>query len=175
MVVPRFFSIFVFFLFTIVLTAQEGWMVAVGPTVAPANSLTGGNFRAYLGTSPTFCFGPEISVFPYQTTTEEYETSLFEVNLNAHYVFELAHRFGVYPLSGLNYTNENERSLMHSDEIEKHNALGINYGVGAHYSINRVLLFAEFKGIISELSDEFFTIGAVIVLKKPEKKAHHEQ
>ncbi|MDT0605434.1 hypothetical protein [Croceitalea rosinachiae] len=171
----RSFIISAVFLFTFISTAQEGLMVAMGPTVTSSTSLTGINLRAYLGTSPTFCFGPEVSVFPYQTTSDEYETNLFEVNFNAHYVFELAHRFGVYPLSGFNYTNENERSLMHSDEVEKHNALGINYGLGTHYSINRVLLFAEFKGVISELSDEFFTIGAVILLKKPQKKLHHEQ
>ncbi|WP_350292957.1 hypothetical protein [uncultured Croceitalea sp.] len=172
MYILRLFSIFTIFLFTIVSTAQEGWMVGLGPT--GTSSLVGGNIRAYIGTSPVFCFGPEISVFPYQMSNPGYETSLFELNLNAHYVFEVAHRFGVYPLSGFNYTNEKERLLLDTEEVEKHSAFGFNYGFGAHYSINRVLLFAEFKGVAGELSDEFFTLGAIVLLKKPQKKSHHE-
>ncbi|GMN05796.1 hypothetical protein MTsPCn5_11850 [Croceitalea sp. MTPC5] len=160
--------------FSLCTHAQEGWMVGLGPITAPAPSLLGGNVRAYLGTSPTFCFGPEVSIFPYQSTTEESETSLYELNFNAHYVFELAHRFGVYPLSGFNYTNEKERLLLDTEEIEEEDALGINYGIGAHYSINRVLLFAEFKGVVSQLSDEFFTVGAIVLLSKPQKKPHQE-
>lgn len=99
MYIFRLFSTFTIFLFTIISTAQEGWMVGLGPT--GTSSLIGGNIRAYIGTSPVFCFG-------------------------------------------------------------------------AHYNINRVLLFAEFKGVIGELSDEFFTLGAIVLLKKPQKKLHHE-
>ena len=153
--------------------AQVGWMPGVGPSIAPGNSLSGVNTRIYYGVNERFCFGPEISFFPYQQLTDTYETQLWEANVNAHYVFELAHRLGIYPLSGLNYSIENER-LLNSDEIERHNALGINYGAGLHYSINRVLLFTEFKGVVGQLSDEFITLGAVFLLTKPKSENHHQ-
>ena len=171
----QFLFTFAFFLVTSITFSQEGWMVGLGPTTAPAPSLIGANARAYLGVSPVFCFGPEISIFPYQETTEGYETSLIEANFNAHYVFEVAHRLGVYPLSGFNYTSERERLETNIEEIEKENALGINYGLGMHYSSNQVLFFAEFKGVISRLSDEFFTVGAIVLLERPKKKIHHEK
>ncbi len=152
--------------FSIYVSGQEGWMPGVGPTLATSTSLKGVNARAYYGVNERFCFGPELSVFPYQEISDEYETSLWEANFNAHYLFELAHRLGTYPLGGLNYTSENERSIIHSDEIEKQRGFGINYGLGLHYNINRVLLFTEFKGVVGELSDEFFTIGVVVLLRK---------
>lgn len=154
------------------LFSQEGWMPGIGPTTAPAPSLIGMNARVYYGVNERFCFGPEFSIFPYQETSNDYETALWEANFNAHYVFELAHRFGTYPLAGLNYTNEDERLIANSNDVESHNAFGVNYGLGFHYNINRVLLFTEFKGVIGQLSDEFFTVGAVVLLKKPDNKQH---
>ena len=153
--------------------AQEGWMIGLAPTTAPAPSLIGGNARAYFGVDPRFCFGPEVSVFPYQDVDDQYELSLIELNLNAHYLFELVHRFGVYPLGGFNYSIEQERLLTDIDEVDKHNALGLNYGLGVHYNINQVLLFAEFKGVVSELSDEFFTLGVVVLLQKSSPASRH--
>lgn len=147
-------------------------MIGIGPTLAPTNSLTGGNARVYYGTDPRFCFGPEISVFPYQKTADQFEERLFEANLNAHYLFELAHRLEFYPLSGINYTVETERSTINLEE-EEHTAPGINVGLGLHYSFGQVLVFSEFKSVIGELSDEFFTLGAVIMLKKPGGTSGH--
>ena len=141
-------------------------MPGIGPTLATSTSLTGVNARAYYGINERFCFGPELSIFPYQDISNEYETLLWEANLNAHYVFELAHHLGTYPLGGLNYTFENERSRVHSDEIERQRAIGVNYGLGLHYNINQLILFTEFKGVIGELNDEFLTIGVVILLRK---------
>ncbi len=148
-------------------------MVGFAPTIAPTNSLIGGNARLYYGTDPRFCFGPEISFFPYQKTADQFEEQLFEANLNAHYLFELAHRFEFYPLTGINYTVETERSTGDLEDEEEHTAPGINYGLGLHYSFGRVLIFGEFKSVIGELSDEFFTLGTVILLKKPGATSHH--
>ena len=159
-----------FLLFSSFVLAQEGWMPGIGPSIAPKNSFSGVNTRVYYGVNERFCFGPDVSFFPFQQLNDEYETQLWEANFNLHYVFEIAHRLGVYPLSGFNYTFESERTISHSDEIEKHSAPGLNYGVGMHYSINRIILFTEFKGVISELDDEFFTLGIVLLLKKHEKK-----
>nr|WP_299342628.1 hypothetical protein [Allomuricauda sp.] len=152
--------------------AQEGFMLGVGPTLTSENSLLGTNARVYYGTSPKFCFGPEISIFPYQKTTDEVEERLFEANLNAHYLFEFAHRFEVYPLTGVNYTIENERSATDLEE-EEHSAAGINFGLGLHYSFGQVLVFSEFKSVVGELNDEFFTLGAVFMLKKSGATENH--
>lgn len=155
------------------LVAQEGWMPGIGPAIANNTSSIGINTRAYYGIDERFCFGPELSIFPYKEINDAYEASLWEVNLNAHYVFELAHRFGTYPLAGFGYTVEKERSLTNMEEIERHSAPGINYGIGLHYAVNRVLLFGEFKGVIGDLNDEFFTVGIVILLKKPNNQNQH--
>ena len=145
-------------------------MPGIGPTVAASTSLSGVNSRVYYGVDERFCFGPELSFFPYQKISDEYEVSLFEMNFNAHYVFEVAHHLGIYPLGGFNYTFENERSNFDSEEMERHQAAGVNYGLGLHYAINRVLLFGEYKGVVGELNDEFFTLGAVILLRNPNKQ-----
>ena len=152
--------------------AQEGFMIGVGPTLVANNSLAGGNARMYYGINPRFCFGPEISIFPYQSIADQFEERLFEANLNAHYLFELAHRFEFYPLTGVNYTIETGRSIVDLEE-EEHRAPGINYGLGLHYSFGRVLIFSEFKSVIGELSDAFFTLGAVIMLSKPANGSNH--
>ncbi|NQZ43977.1 MAG: hypothetical protein HRT65_06670 [Flavobacteriaceae bacterium] len=149
------------------LSAQEGWMVGIGPTTAPATSLIGANVRAYFGVNERFCFGPEFSFFPYQQLDDTYETSVWEVNLNAHYLFELAPRFGIYPVGGFNFSSDQERIPSTAGTLIRETAPGINYGAGFHYNTGGVLLFTEFKGVIGALSDEFFTIGAVFLLQKP--------
>lgn len=171
----KFFFAFALIMATSTTFSQEGWMVGLGPTAAANPSLIGVNTRAYFGVNPVFCLGAEISIFPYQEVGEGYKKSLFEANFNAHYVFEVVHRLGVYPLSGFNYTSERERRRMNIAEMERENAFGINYGLGMHYSSNQVLFFTEFKGVIGELSDEFFTVGVIVLLKRTTKKTHHEK
>ena len=156
-------------IFSSTLFSQEGWMPGIGPTMATSSSLLGFNARGYYGVDERFCFGPELSFFPYQKIGEDHETSLLELNLNAHYVFEFAHRLGFYPLGGFNYSFENERSDASSIITERHRAVGLNYGFGMHYGIDRVLLFGEIKGVIGELNDEFLTFGIVVLLKNPKK------
>ena len=111
---------------------------------------------------------------PYQSPADQYEERLFEINFNAHYIFELTHRFGTYPLVGLSYTTEEGRSTVDLNDTDQHSAPGINFGLGTHYGIRNILLFAEFKGVIGELNDEFFTLGAVIHFKRPQKKQQHQ-
>ena len=168
----RYFPILLVLIYTTSSYAQEGFMLGVGPTASFESSLFGANARLYYGTSPRFCFGPEISIFPYQRTEDEVEEQLFEVNLNAHYLFELAHQFELYPLTGINYTIETERSEIDLEE-EEHTGTGINVGLGLHYSFGQVVVFSEFKSVIGELNDEFFTLGAVIMLKKPGTAHNH--
>jgi len=149
------------------LRAQEGILVAgLGPTYETNNSIVGVNGRFYYGPNDSFCFGPEISFFPYQEINEEYESSIIDLNLNAHYIFELNHKVGVYPISGLNYTIEKERLITDSNGVLEEKEIGLNYGVGGHYEIGKTFFFLEFKGIVGKLSDEFITLGIIFNLSK---------
>ena len=136
-------------------------LIGAGPTIELREQILGVNGRFYYANNEHFCFGPEISIFPFQEVTEEEEVSIIDLNLNAHYIFELGKGFGFYPLSGINYSIEKIRFL---EEEEKEEEFGINYGVGFHYKWNKVFFFAEVKGIIGPLNDGFVTTGAIIGL-----------
>lgn len=133
------------------------------PGLAPTYSdkfNTGINARLYYAADHHYCFGPEVSYF--KTSSEEKETSLFEANINLHYILELGNGFGFYPLGGINYSVETEEYL-HATETEHHteDAFGLNAGAGFHYAIGKIIFFAEYKYLISELEDYFFTAGAL--------------
>ena len=153
------------------LFAQLGWMPGVAPSLELGENLAGINIRAYYGVNDHFCFGPEATFFPKTTIDDNYKLSISEFNFNGHYAIELAHRFGIYPLAGINYTIEQkEENRLDGLHTEQEEALGINYGAGFHYSLGRTFLFAEFKGVSGKLNDEFITIGAFVLLKKPKQK-----
>ena len=149
---------------------EESIILGLGATAELEEGFIGINARAYYGLNEQFCFGPEVSYFPYQSIDNEYEKSITDLNFNAHYIFELSEKIGLYPLSGLNYTIEEERLIDNNDDSEEEKEFGINYGLGIHYRIKKVFVFTEFKGIVGSLSDEFITIGAIIPLKKKEKE-----
>ena len=160
------FKIFIIYclLFNILkISAQQGFIGGLGPTYELNNDAIGINSRFYYGPTDTFCFGPEISFFPYQQINDQYEASILDLNLNAHYIFELSHKIGVYPLSGLNYTIEKER-LVNESNPDEEKEIGLNYGLGAHYNLGKFFAFIEFKGIIGKLSDEFVTVGVIFNL-----------
>jgi len=153
---------------------EESVIVGLGSTLELEDGLWGVNGRAYYGLNERFCFGPEVSYFPYQSIDSEYEKSILDLNFNAHYIFEVGEKIGLYPLTGLNYTIEEERLIDDNNENEEEEEFGLNYGVGIHYNIEKVFVFAEFKGIIGSLGDEFLTVGAIIPLKKKEKEGVSE-
>lgn len=155
------------------LAAQQGYMLGIGPTLELDQRLIGANGRFYYGPNEHFCFGPEISFYPYQEIDEGYELQITELNLNAHYVFEATHKLGVYPLAGINYTIENERLTALAEEQEDEKEFGFNYGFGAHYNLKHFFVFAEFKGIIGQLSDEFVTLGIIFPLSKSQETQEH--
>ena len=134
-------------------------LVGFGPTLELSENLIGVNGRAYYGVNEQLCFGAEASFYPFKEIEEEEELSILDLNLNVHYIFELSHKIGVYPLSGINYTIETERFF---EERESEEGVGLNYGAGLHYRVGDVFFFGEFKGIIGKLNDEFITIGAIL-------------
>ena len=86
--------------------SEQSFIVGFGPTFELNNGLTGINGRLYYGVNESFCFGPEISYFPYQSIDKGNEKSILDLNINAHYIFELSEKIGFYPLTGINYTIE---------------------------------------------------------------------
>jgi len=162
-------SLIIFIATVTTANAQIDLIAGIGGTYELENELYGVNGRLYYGVNRAFCFGPEVSIFPFQSTEDGIETSVIDLNLNAHYIFEVTEKLGIYPLAGINYTIEEERLIENTNNSEEEEEFGINYGLGAHYNIAKNLfLFAEFKGIIGRLKDEFLTIGLIIDFTKKE-------
>ncbi|WP_299186932.1 outer membrane beta-barrel protein [uncultured Aquimarina sp.] len=153
--------------------AQQQLMIGLGPSVELEEGIIGINTRLFYGVNEKFCFGPEITFFPYQEINDDYELTVTDLNFNAHYIVELSHEIGIYPLSGLNYTIEKEQLIEQSDGSEKDESFGWNYGFGAHYKIGDLFAFAEFKGVTGKLSDEFITVGILFTLSKHKQNTDH--
>ncbi len=166
-------ALLLFFIIALSTKAQQGWMIGIAPSLELNEELLGINTRVYYGPNDHFCFGPEITFFPYQEIDNEYELKVTELNINAHYIFELTHKLGVYPLTGINYTIEKERLIEQSRESEEEDEFGLNYGLGAHYNLGKLFAFAEFKGIAGKLNDEFISIGVIFSLSGQQEKKEH--
>jgi hypothetical protein len=133
------------------------------------------NFRIYYGLTEHLCFGPEFSYFP-TIKHEDVDVQLTEYGFVAHYIFEINHKAGAYPLIGINYSVENET---HNGESSSKSALGASFGAGFHLNFNNFLPFAEYKFITGELSQSTISIGLIYNLNLGKKKdagteEHHE-
>lgn len=145
-----------------------GWDVAAAGMYAKDIDAFGPQIRAYFLVNEHICFGPEFGGFSFSHSDGSGETGtidLFELNLNIHYVFEFGHRFGAYPLAGLNWSSEREAG--HS-----RNEIGINMGTGFHVFANRWVPFAEYVYLAGDLSDHKFILGTYFIIKDIEKKKH---
>ena len=79
--------------------------------------------------------------------------SMFDVNVNGHYLFPLSDKFTVYPLVGINYTSWKQESFIsfgeeHSDyDIDiKDTSIGLNIGGGIQYKLtDKIRIGAELK------------------------------
>ena len=147
--------------------AQGFLFGGIGGAYELEEGLTGFNARVFYGPNEEFCFGPEISFFPLQEIETDTKVSIIDLNVNAHYIFEIAPNLAVYPLSGLNFTKEKVRVI---SEEENDNAFGINYGAGLHFEFDQWFAFAEFKGVISELSADFVTIGVIFNISSEQEE-----
>ncbi|MBO3697969.1 outer membrane beta-barrel protein [Roseivirga sp. E12] len=125
------------------------------------------NLRAYKFFNERICFGPEFTYFNKHQTViggEQAEIGLWEINFNAHYIFEVGEGLGLYPLTGLNFSREVEKVEGHSNLSES--VLGFNLGFGAHYEKNKLLFYAEYDRLISDLGQNSFTVGVLFILGK---------
>lgn len=103
--------------------------------------------------------------------------SMWDVNVNVHYLFPLSDKFKVYPLVGLTYTNwkldgfdisygfDDEELSDYDDEysVESSNTgkFGVNLGAGAEYSITpKLAINFEVKyQLISDFNQAVFGVG----------------
>ena len=75
-------------------------------------------------------------------------TSMWDINANLHYLFDIAPKTKVYPLVGLGYTNWNvELELLDHGTIKAtKEKLAVNVGAGIQYELtNKVNVDAEVK------------------------------
>ena len=86
-------------------------------------------------------------------------------NFNAHYVFEIGHKFGIYPLAGLNWSKEVEEE--HSTQN-----FGVNLGSGFHVFAGRWVPYIEYVYLTGDLSDHKFMLGTYFIIKDIEKYEH---
>lgn len=139
------------------------------------------NTRAYINSNNHhFCIGPELTWFFKNQEVhgdEVEEKTLFEFNLNGHYVFEITEKFGFYGLTGLNYSREKER-ILYEDILEEEkifNEFGMNLGGGLHYILNPTwIVFSEYDRLISNLPQNTFTVGLFYTFGKGFKMGGHD-
>lgn len=101
---------------------------------------------------------------------------MWDINLNAHYLFSVASKVKVYPLVGLTYTNWNydDGNLLEgletlygydeyddSDDSGSTGKIGVNLGGGVSYDIaDKLVLNAEIKyQLISDFNQAVFSVG----------------
>ena len=142
----------------------------------------GFNTRLYQNSkNHRFCIGPEFTYFPKKTESigsEISERTLFELNFNAHYIFELVENLGAYPLTGLNYSQEKEELFEDNELIENETIreFGWNVGFGLHYQLNsRWLLFTEYDYLISDLQQSTIAVGILYTFGKGFKVGGHHK
>ena len=71
----------------------------------------------------------------------------------------------MYPLIGFNISRETE-DIEGLGRVAEETAYGLNVGAGAHYVLNKVLLFVEYDYLISDLHQNSFQVGFLIHLGK---------
>lgn len=158
-------------LFTISVTPQS-WSIGPGVIYGDDIEQVGLHVRGYYNLSgDRICFGPEFSHF---FSKSEYHPGeiinryLNEINFNMHYIFELGHQWGVYPLAGINLSLEKEEiSFQNGGVVNIHDsAFGANLGIGIHGAVNKWTFFAEFDHLISDLGQNSLVLGTFYTFSK---------
>ncbi len=138
----------------------------------------GVNVRGYFNTADhRMCFGPEFTFFNKSEMEDvaDIDISLFEFNLNGHYVFEVSDKLGINPIVGLNYSREEEITMgMGEEEFYEKSAWGLLTGVGFHFFLSEhFFMIGEYDHLFSALSENTFTLGLLYTFQVGKKK-HHE-
>lgn len=89
-------------------------------------------------------------------------TSTFTINADAHYNVAAGEGVTVYPLAGLNLTNQSVTVLNNSASATK---IGFNVGGGLQYGISTALTgFVEAKYVIGTFDQAIFSAGVLFDL-----------
>ncbi len=176
----KLFSLFFLLILTINIYSQSTYSVGLAGIYGDDIDDIGINARAYINSKDhRFCFGPEFSFFSNTSQTSnnlQKESELFELNFNAHYIFEIAKGLGVYPLTGMNFSHEKEEIFEGGllEEKETANEFGWNIGGGVHYQLYaNWLVFIEYDYLISELSQNSISGGIIYTFGKGFKAGGH--
>lgn len=137
-------------------SGEHSITIGAGIEYSDELSKVGNNIRAYYNIGEHICFGPEYSYF------KKDDLELFDINLVAHYIFELPY-VGFYPLIGANYSKEVEETFTSK---ESESAYGVVFGAGFHKTFKNVTVFIEYSRLESDLADNFGTFGLMYTFKK---------
>lgn len=159
-------SILSLFLFISLSSTAQRYSVGTAAAYGSKIEASGYQLRAYYNVDHKTCFGPELTIFPKTTHEiggENLDVSLTEFNFNGHQhlYFGLKH-LGFYPLTGVNWSREETGE-------DVHEAFGINFGAGLHYSKKKWTIFTEAIHLTGDLSQQTFLLG---IFYTPSK--HHE-
>ena len=93
--------------------------------------------KANFGVSDVISISPSVDYFLVDSV---YSYTMFGINVDGHYNFEVGDGFVAYPLAGLNYI------MISGDGFTYDSGIGINIGGGATYEISdNMKLYGELK------------------------------
>lgn len=109
-----------------------------------------------LGVKGSYCFTDHIrgeASFNYFFPKDHF--TMWEINANAHYLFNIGDKFKVYPLVGLTYVHGHWSSY-------NTGKFGVNLGGGAQYDLtdNLMLNFEVKYSLVSDLDQCVISLGA---------------
>lgn len=101
--------------------------------------------------------------------------SMFDINLNAHYLFPVSDKVTLYPLVGINYTSWKQDDYIDLGDYESDgesngdisdSSIGLNIGGGVQYKLtNHIRIGAELKyQTITGYNSAIIGIGATFTL-----------
>ncbi|MEL7002287.1 MAG: outer membrane beta-barrel protein [Bacteroidota bacterium] len=163
-------------------TCGQSYSAAVGAAYGDDINTVGVHARGYYNfPNGRVCFGPEFTYFENKEEVDgniREEISLWEINFNAHFIFELSHKVGFYPVIGANFSHEREDIFVNNtfEEEETLQEWGVNAGAGFHYLINpKWIIFSEWDHLFSDLSQNTFTIGIFYTFGKGLGVSEHKE
>lgn len=149
-----------FFTLIIVAVMGYGFASAQKGEMAVGGNLLYGTEINMVGIGAKFQYGITDEIrgeasFNYYFPNKGYH--MWDLNLNAHYLFDFASKFRAYPLAGLTVVCKS-----YSKTDESVTRFGLNLGGGCEYDISsNFVLNAEFKySIVSSIDQAVFSLGA---------------
>lgn len=134
------------------LLGESSFILGLGAPYSFELNKVGINTRIYYGMGENICFGPEFSYFKNE------EIEIWDIDFVIHYIIETPW-LGIYPVAGINYTNESVVGEVSEKEY------GFLWGVGMHRNFKKVIAFAEYTRVESPLHDQFVTLGLMYHFK----------